>query len=152
LREYRALITEWFDEEEFRTNPSIKVRTGTRALSDFLHFYNPWWYSRDGRPIGKFEEVLADDSARATTVAEEAGRPDKWDNSSAPLALDQIRPVPIATDTSIGKTLILDSNRTICRLIFRDKSPLDQKITVVEVIGPDLQSLNGDLKALRQRS
>lgn len=151
MREFRAFITVWFDNYEFVSNPFITVHSSTRPLKDFLDFYSPWWYDRSGREVARIEDVLADKSMNALTITDAARHPEKWDTFSTVLPLNQIWPIPIATDTTIGKTLILDSNKTLCRLVFKSKHPLDQKITVVEIVGPDLQRLNGDLKALRQR-
>jgi hypothetical protein len=153
LDQFREFITVWFNDDEFLENDSIKVKSQKLTLKDFLDFYNPWYVDETGRAVGDIEQVLQDKSISILKVSQSNSYTKLWEReeSSKPLIT---RPVIIATDEKIQKTLILDSNKTICRLIFKYNSSLTQTIHTCRISGPDLQKLSnyGDFKALHQRT
>lgn len=153
LKNYREFIGVWFNDDEFKNNFLIEIQAGSRPLKDFLGFYAPWWYDQDENEV-MIERALADKSVRPLKIGGAGERRPRWNDSTGPAAqIDKLRPIIIATDTTLSATVIFDSNKTLCRLIYEYKLPLGTQIATLEISGPDLQKLNrdGDFKALYQR-
>jgi hypothetical protein len=147
VESYRDRILVHFDYDLFLRDDGITLASKNIPLRQFLDFYTPW-YEKGGLPGASIETVLADRAFRSVRIKDVLRLAEKdREIRSLPGLPDRFWPVPIATDTSLGKSLLLDSNKTISALVHLGKR-LEELIPVVEISGRDLQRLNSDFKVL----
>lgn len=144
-------ITTSFKEKYFLDNDNIRIVYGEKLLREFLEYYTPW-HQKGGRINGAIEEVLDDPSYRTIKIKEAMNYLEKKDEieSKLPQLMSQISklcPIPIATDSKMNKTLVLDGNKTIISLT-RNQAFLKEKVIVVEIYGEGLEYLVVDFEVL----
>ena len=148
VQEYRSLVRVHFNPAELISNPSINIITTDKTLSDFLDFYSPR-YTKDGkwdnRPV---EQIIQSQALSLARLKDIISSPADW--GFTPFAnvsrlAQSLWAIPIATDISSDRTLILDSNHTICTLLF---AGINIKVRCVEIIGNDLSALGTDLRIM----
>ncbi len=145
IDKYRALIRVYFNFEELKDKSSIIIKEGIRPLNEFLNFYVPR-YAKEGmwndQPI---EQILHDRDSILVQLKDVIDAPESWDLIPFQNA-DELRyklwPIPIATDSESGRTLILDSNHTICTLLV---NKVDIDVPYCELVGKDISGLGADL-------
>lgn len=149
IAKYKDLITVRFNYKALADNPAITITESNRALTEFLEFYVPRYAkagSWDNRDIG---QIAPDASSVIVRLQDVLASPAAWGLrpfSNARRLGEVLWPVPIATDAQSGKTLILDSNHTICTLL---TAGMNIDVPCVEVSGDNLAALGPDLKLMQ---
>jgi hypothetical protein len=150
IAKYQSLIRVRFDTNELIINPNIRLRKANKPLHEFLSFYVPRYSNEgvwDSRPI---EQIIEDGRSQLVQVREVIASPEDWNLirfTDAGSLSKELWPIPIATDTSTHKTLLLDSNHTVCTLL---GAGIDIKIKCIEIIGDELSALGTDLKLMQR--
>ena len=79
--------------------------------------------------------------------------PAKWDlkadTANLP-SIEQLKPVPVATDLKSGKTLLLDSSHVITSIIATAKLDLLSEIDIVHITGTSLEDVICDFEILNR--
>lgn len=143
-----------FNYDVFIRDDTISVVEETIALSEMLAYFVPKYKKDCKLDRREIIEQIADHTVMPLTVAEVFPDPVKWDLYLEELPeINALEPIPVATDASTGKSLILDSNHTLVSLINRmDPASIEAiKVAVVRVIGNPLNSqLIDDFKIIKR--
>lgn len=138
---YRPKIIIFFDDAAFSQNQSITVEEKSKPLSEMLDFFVPKYAKNGAFDDRDFKSQVTDLDVTPLKLSRVSVEPKKWgleQTSELPL-VGSLGPIPIATDLSSGKTLILDSNHTLANMISLGKfTNTTAQLKVVEIIGRDL--------------
>ncbi len=133
------IIIDSFDDRAFRRVP-LQFRERSVNTGDMRDWYTPWYYRRE-EEVSLNEATINDQSVHAMRLSEvprlsrDLGR--NRDIACRPVPF---WPVPVATDTETGRTLVLDGNRTLAAMLIRR---MHQDVPVVEILGRRLASIIG---------
>lgn len=149
VAKYRNIITVYFSFEELINNPDITIKESDRHLSEFLEFYSPR-YTKNGRWDDRhISQIAQDKTSTITQLKDIVPSPANWGfqtfENARELA-ESLWPVPLATQELSGKTLILDSNHTICTLL---KAGLNVRVPCVQLSGANISELGIDLRLMQ---
>ena len=145
LNRYFNRVTICLNKWEFTCNESIILREGKVRLEQVGDYYCPWHYNaKIGNTYeGKgFEDILGDYYARVVKIKEveskisfssKRNQIEKYINEFKCRGKESVCPVPIATDTKLDKTLVLDSNKTLVALY--QSWERDIEIPIIEICG-----------------
>lgn len=143
-----------FNEQGFLDREDLELKSGKIKISELGDFYCPWYYIDDHE--ADFYKDLEKEKTRAIKVSDKQkiNLVSKRQNIIEQYQKEQIEslgPIPVATDTATGKTLILDSNRTLVSL-YRNflKDGLDKDILIIEIRGANLEDVVGDFKIVNR--
>lgn len=149
ISKYSDIITVHFNFELLATDQTIVIEETDMNLLEFLEFYVPR-YEKDGhwddRPI---EQIIGDGNSTLVQLKDVISSPTEWGLkpfTDAKKIVKKLWPIPIVSDSSLGRTLVLDSNHTLCTLIL---AGLNCKVRCVELKGENLSSLGTDLRLMR---
>src|SRR5581483_4417418 len=121
LNQYGHLIGTHFNIHYFLGNSDIRIINTNIAFVELLNFYVPR-SSKDGvydpRP---FEDRVVDLSSEPVRLETVRSEPAKWDLLTRKIP-PLLKPIPIATDTTINCSLILDSNHLLANIKDLEKS------------------------------
>ena len=148
IAKYTNLIRLHFDFNEIASNSTIRVVESEKELNEFLEFYIPRYETKGRWDNRHIDQIIADDDSNIVQMKDVISSPDDWGLSLFPNAntlSKELWPIPIATDTLSGKTLILDSNHTVCTLLF---SRMNIRVRCAELIGQDLSKIGTDLSLM----
>lgn len=145
---YRERIRVHFNFDMLRDEPAIAIRQGARPVREFLNYYVPRYAKRGVLNNQPIEEIIHDSDSSLVKLKDIISAPESWD-LIAFQNVDELKkglwPIPVAFDSESGKTLILDSNHTICTLLING---IDMDVPYIELHGKDLSSLGADLKLM----
>lgn len=145
IAKYKNLITVFFNFEELASAPTITLRDCTKSVTEFLDFYVPR-YAKNGLWDNRhITQIIQDDDSVIVQLKDIIASPAAWGVEpfhNANELSEQLWPVPIATDSEAGKTLVLDSNHTICTLLI---AGIKMDVPCVELVGDELSKLGPDL-------
>lgn len=150
IAKYQNRITVYFDFEELITEPSIAIKEGNKSLSDFLDFYIPRYAKNGVWNNRSIRQIIQDKDSVLVQLKDIIKAPETWDLApfhNAEELKNQLWPIPIATDCVTGKTLILDSNHTICTLLING---INMNVPYLELVGKDISALGVDLQLMNK--
>lgn len=144
-----------FNEVPFLQNQTIKITQETICLIDVLNFYVPKFKKNGDLDSRGIELQISDPEIMPLTVREVVSAPVKWDlgeTGNLITNITQLVPVPMATDTKGGKTLLLDSSHTIVNIISKTDSNTfgDIELPIIRISGEGLEDIIGDYKILNR--
>ena len=144
LKFYRSktkpLLTIHFYDDIFMADETIKVTLQTLTFKELRDFYVLRAVKNnfpDNRPV---EERQNDSQIKLITLKEALENPEKWEldlkGRTIP-PLEEIHPIPIATDLNSNQTLILDSNHLLANWPYREGA----KVSLAHITGHNLERL-----------
>lgn len=139
----------------FLENKTIQIKEETIQLRNMLDFYVPKYEKHGKFDARGFDEQALDLEVSPLTIKKTMLEPGQWDlaiDSNDRPSINQLRPVPIATDLKSGKTLILDSNHTLASILGElDKKALEStNLSVVHITGIGLEGFVPDFMILNR--
>jgi hypothetical protein len=146
--ESRVTVIINIDKQQFVNDDNIIISEREVKLEQIGNYYCPWHYNIETLKTyeGKgFKEILGDPRARVVTI-KDVGQKVKFGSKSKEIEKyikdferkteQSLCPFPIATDTAVNKSLVLDGNKTLVALYQSwDK---DKKIPIAEILGEQL--------------
>ena len=119
-------------------------------MNEVALFYAPW-HQKEGELNATIEEVIEDQGYRSIQLCDVRNYPLKLKEAieSIQVLPSSFIPFPVATDSTIGKTLVLDGNRTLVRML-QDQEKWKGDVEVIEVIGEGLERLIPDFAILKR--
>ena|SRR5665213_2384139 len=140
LNFYRSLLTIHFYDDVFIADDSIKVTTQTLPFEDFMDFYVLRTAKNNIPDLRRLEDKQDDVESKLIILKEALQNPKKWEldleHRTIP-PVENIYPIPVATDLDSGHTLILDSNHMLANWPYPPAMP----IQLVRITGRELQRL-----------
>ena len=151
LKDYGPKLRIWFNADKFLKDDSVTVIKEKIKLKQFLDFFVLRYKKNDKYDDRSFEDQKDDSVTQLITVDVAVADPKKWHlDVTKPLKLNELKAIPIATDTHTLKTLVLDSNHHIVSLI-HSGLPSDTELPVIRIIGPNLDKIIGDFIVLSRQ-
>lgn len=108
--------------DEFAARNDIEIRLIDVSKDKILNFYVPRFKKNNERDDRKFVEMLEDPDVTPVQVHEVLPALEIWDLDwgGGNFDVNDLPLLPIATDLNTGKSLILDGNHRICKLLTDD--------------------------------
>ena len=133
-----------FDYGLFLKDDNILISSKKIPLKEFEKFYTPWHHKK-GKICGAIETVEADPEYRTIKILEIVNYPEKKLPEELPTTFE---PIPLLTDKSTKKTLVLDSNHLLGEAV--QKLPKNQLFDVFEIISGNAALLVRDFKIINR--
>jgi len=147
--EYKNLFTIYFNFEKFGNNQSVAIKESDKQLTEFLEFYTPRYAKNGYWDNRSIEQIVQDGDSTIVQLKDVMPSPAEWglqpfDEATA--LSKSLWPIPIATDALSGKTLILDSNHTVCTLL---QAGINIQVRCIELTSDNLSDLGVDLRLMQ---
>ena len=136
-----------FNDDVFQNDDNVSLIEEEVSLEEVLEYFVPK-FEKDGHlDMRGIHEQVADPNVLPLTVSKASSDPARWGLSLDTIpAVESLSLIPVATDLTTGRSLILDSNHTIVSLVSKlaPESLSSLKISVVRILGNGLDSLSID--------
>jgi hypothetical protein len=145
-------ITIWFNDQNFLNDNNVTISQET-INSENIRMYYVLRSKKDGVLDSRgIEERVLDASSTLIVVNEAASDPSSWDLGLEGRILpdsNSLTPIPVATDLSSNKSLLLDSNHCATNLINTSDGSID--IPIIRLSGANLENIIEDFRILNRR-
>jgi hypothetical protein len=133
-----------FNYDLFLKDANILISSKKIKLKEFEKFYTPW-HQKNGKICGTIETVETDPEYRTIKILEVVNYPEKKPTGKLPTVFE---PIPLLTDKSTKKTLVLDSNHLLGEAI--QKLPKNKLFDVFEIVSENAELLVKDFKIINR--
>lgn len=140
----------------FLQNLSIIYSEERIGIDKVLKFYVPKYSKNGSLDERRIEDQINDPAVVPLRVEDAVSDPSAWGLDASDELVDNIaelNPIPVATDLSSGRTLLLDSNHTIVNILknLSQDSFASQSISIVRITGEGLEDVIEDFKILNRK-
>ena len=151
LRSAPLKICVHFDVPAFLADDGILIARHATPFQELLRYNTPW-HQKGGAICGRIETVRDDPEYRSIRLQDVSQFREKLESiqGGPAVAPSYLWDVPVATDTLLDESLILDSNRTLVRLL-RESNDFDFTVPVVEIRGENMGRIVPDFEILARR-
>jgi hypothetical protein len=151
----RPKITIWFCDDIFLQDHQITVDEEMIYPEELQNFFVVKYQKNGVFDSRGFEQQREDFNVRPVTVAQASLKPADWDlalGSRNMPSIESWNPIPVATDTASGRTLILDSNHSVVNIISSLVGKNSGAIfPLVRIQGANLQRILPDFEIVNRK-